>query len=870
MGALPANFDNAGDRQAITPPHWSGLSETEAARRLRDEGFNELPSSKPSTILSTAVQVLREPMFLLLIGAGAVYVLLGDPQEAAALVVAVFVIIGITFYQERKTERALEALRDLSSPRALVIRDGVRKRIAGRDVARGDLVVLSEGDRVPADAVVLEGRNIQVDESLLTGESVPVNKTQAAQATQMGRPGGDESPFVFSGSMVVRGKGIAEVKATGAHTELGKIGKALQSLFPESTRLQRETRRLVRVFAVLGLVLCVGVAVIYAYTHANLLQGILAGLTLAISMVPEEFPVVLTIFLAMGAWRISRQQVLTRRMPAIETLGSATVLCVDKTGTLTMNRMRVQALFAGDKSLAISDPAAPLPDHFHPLVEYSILASSRDPFDPMEKALVELGRRWLNSTEHLHADWELLREYPLSPGLPAMSRAWGVPGESEVVIAAKGAPEAIVQLCRLSSDESQPIVAATQKMAASGLRVLGVAVARADASQPLPQDQRAIPLQFIGLVGLADPVRPSAPAAVQECYRAGVRVVMITGDYPVTAQNIAAQIGLEDSHQVITGADLDQMSESELRQRVESVNIFARVVPEQKLRLVTALKARGEVVAMTGDGVNDAPALKAADIGIAMGARGTDVAREAASLVLLDDDFSSIVNAIRLGRRIYDNLKKATAYVLAIHVPIAGITLIPVLLKLPLVLLPLHVLFLELIIDPTCSIAFESEPEEADVMERPPRDPEEKLFTGKRVAISLLQGLTVLATVLAVYGVALQWGHDEYDSRAIAFSTLIAGNLALIFTNRSWSRTIWQTLRSPNPALWWVTAGALAVLAAVLYVPSLRSLFRFSYMHPVDIAVSAAAGFLGVLWFELFKLAARVLRGTRRPERGHA
>jgi Ca2+-transporting ATPase len=838
-----------------------GLTEQEAAQRLQTEGFNELPSARPRSLLRTAAEVLREPMFLLLLATGTVYVLLGDPREAAAIMLAVVVVIGITLHQERKTERALQALRDLSSPRALVIRDGKRRRIAGRDVVRGDLVVLSEGDRVPADSLLLEERNLSVDESLLTGESIPVAKKAETAQGQSARPGGDDLPFVFSGTMVVRGRGIAEVRATGVHTEIGRIGKALQGLQPEDTHLQKETSRIVRIFAVAGLVLCLVVAAVYGFTRADLLNGILVGLTLAISMVPEEFPVVLTIFLALGAWRISRQRVLTRRMPAIETLGSATVLCVDKTGTLTLNRMSVQALFASGEEYRL-EPGSEIPNHLHEVVEYSILASSRDPFDPMEKAFVDLGNTALGGSEHLHPDWTLEREYPLSPELLVMSRSWKAADSAAHLIAAKGAPEAVAELCRLPRNDAEQIRSATTRMAAQGLRVLGVA--KAETRGPLPASQFGLPFRFVGLVGLADPLRPSVPAAVQECYRAGVRVVMITGDYPVTAQNIAHQAGLTVNAHTITGPELEKMTQEELQSRVRDVNIFARVVPEQKLRLVQALQANGEVVAMTGDGVNDAPALKAADIGIAMGQRGTDVARESAALVLLDDDFSSIVNAIRLGRRIYDNLKKATAYVLAVHVPIAGVTLIPVLLGWPLILMPVHVLFLELIIDPTCSVAFEAEPEEDDVMKRRPRNPRERLFAPKRVGISLLQGLTVLATVLVVYAVAMRMGHDEVDCRALAFSTLIVGNLSLIFANRSWSRTIWQTLRSPNRALWWVTAAALATLAVIIYVPLLRTVFHFSMLHPLDVMVAAAAGFAGVLWFEVMKLlGAGFFRGIR-------
>jgi P-type Ca2+ transporter type 2C len=864
----PEQFDKAANPPDQFSPQ--GLSTREAANRLRSEGYNELPSSKPPSLLRTAANVMREPMLLLLAATGAVYVLLGNPAEAIAVIIAVVLVISITIYEERKTERALHALRDLSSPRALVIRQGSRERVPGREVVRGDLVVLSEGDRVPADAVVLEARNLQVDESLLTGESVPVDKTETPAASQQSARKDENSTLVFSGSMVVRGKGTAEVVATGSRTELGKIGKSIQEIIPEGTRLQQETRRLVRVFAVIGIALCIVVALVYAYTRGSLLQGALAGLTLGISMVPEEFPVVLTIFLALGAWRIARQQVLARRMPAIETLGSATVLCVDKTGTLTMNRMQVQALFSVGEIWRLPPGPGNIPETFRPVLEFSILASSRDPFDPMERALLDAGERLPGWTNKFHADWKLLREYPLSTALLAMSRAWQNPGEQASVIAAKGAPEAILELCRLQPSAAKPILAATQKLASSGLRVIGVAVARASADAPLPADQHLLPFGFVGLVGLADPVRPAVPAAVKTCYRAGVRVVMVTGDYSATAQNVAEQIGLQSSGVVMTGSELEFLDPIELRECVKSVNIFARVLPDQKLRLVRALQANNEVVAMTGDGVNDAPALKAADIGIAMGKRGTDVAREAASLVLLDDDFSSIVNAIRMGRRIYDNLKKATAYVLAVHVPIAGLALLPLLFGWPLILMPLHVLFVELIIDPTSSVAFEAEPEEADVMDRAPRSPRERLFSRGRVSLSLFQGFTVLLSILVVFGAALYRGHDESDCRTLAFSTLVVGNLALIFANRSWSRTVLETFKTRNRALWLVTVAALITLSATIYIPPLRALFHFSALHPVDLVIAAAAGFAGILWFELLKLfGVRVSHQALRMEWGN-
>ena len=832
----------------------TGLAEAEAANRLKTEGYNELPSTKRRSIFAIAFEVVREPMFLLLVACGALYLILGDVEEALMLIGFVFIVIGITLYQESKTERALEALRDLSSPRALVIRDGKEKRIAGREVVRGDIIVVSEGDRVPADAMLLSSVNLSTDESLLTGESVPVRKTAAEHETTMGRPGGDDLPFIYSSTLAVSGQGIAQVLGTGVQTEIGKIGKALQAVEMEETLLQKGTALLVRNLSILGLSLCAVVVIVYGLTRGDWLHGFLAGITLAMATLPEELPVVLTIFLALGAWRMSQKRVLTRRVPAIETLGSATVLCVDKTGTLTLNRMSVSQIFTAGQFYDVSSPTQTnLPETFHELVEFSILASQIDPFDPMEKAILQLGERYLAQTEHLHKDWGLIHEYPLSKALLSLSRVWKSPDGADYVIAAKGAPEAIADLCHFNAAQLQALVGPINAMANNGLRVLGVAKARF-AQTDLPGEQHDFTFEFLGLIGLADPVRPTVPDAIKECYTAGIRVVMITGDYPGTAQNIARQIGLNASEKFITGPELESLNETALQARIKEVNIFARVVPEQKLRIVNALKANGEIVAMTGDGVNDAPALKAAHIGIAMGGRGTDVARESAALVLLDDDFSSIVQAVKMGRRIFDNIKKAIAYIFAIHVPIAGMSLIPVLFKWPLVLMPVHIMFLELIIDPACSTIFEAEAEEADVMQRPPRNPKEPLFSRKTLIVSLLQGFIVLLTVLAVFGFAWYRGMGDKEARALTFTTLIVANLGLILTNRSWSRTIMATLRSPNTALWWVLGGASVFLALILYLPFLRNVFSFEYLHPFDLAICLVTGVLSILWFEGLKV----------------
>jgi P-type Ca2+ transporter type 2C len=582
----------------------------------------------------------------------------------------------------------------------------------------------------------------------------------------------------------------------------------------------------------------------------------------------------------LGAWRISQNHVLARRASAVETVGSATVLCVDKTGTLTHNQMAVQQLLAYNQAenpqpydLGLHSSEA-LPEAVHQLVEFCILASQRDPFDPMEKAFKQLGvsiaspleNRYLAHTEHLHSDWKLLREYPLSPHLLAMSHVWESADRKLYEVAAKGAPEAIANLCHFTPQQQQIMAAQVSAMTTQGLRVLGVAKASLVGAPPpflpphpslnphhLPEKQHDFPFEFIGLVGLSDPVRPTVAAAIQECYTAGIRVVMITGDYPETAQSIARQVGLMQMGAIVTGAELDGMSDAELEQRIQSTNIFARAVPEHKLRLVNALKSKGEVVAMTGDGVNDAPALKAAQIGIAMGERGTDVARESAALVLLDDDFSSIVQAVKLGRRIFDNLRKAMSYLIAIHIPIAGMSLIPVLFKLPLVLLPVHVAFLHLIIDPACSIILEAEPAEATVMQRPPRNPKEPLFGKKTLGLAVLQGGGILAVVLAIFIVTLYRKQGEFEARALTFTTLILANLGLILSEGSTSRLGLKILKSPNPALWWVLGGGLLFLALVLYVPFLRHLFSFSFLHLIDLAICLGGGLISLLWFELLK-----------------
>ena len=555
-----------------------GLTEDEVLARRAGEGLNELPSQKKQSILSLALGVLKEPMLLLLLAAGGIYLVLGGVKDAMMLLTFVLVVIGITFYQERKTENALDALRGLASPRALVIRGGRQLRVAGREVVRDDLLYLTEGDRVPADAYVLACVNFSADESLLTGESVPVRKAAWDGASPAPRPGGDDLPYVFSGSLVVQGRALARAAATGPRSEIGRIGRALESIAQEETPLNRETGRIVKIFAVTGAALCAAVVLVTGLSGGSWLKGFLSGLTLGMAMLPEEFPVVLVIFLTIGAWRISRKSVLTRRMQAIETMGAATVLCTDKTGTLTLNSMRLRELWTGGAYHEARDGARDLPEEFHALAEYAILASQEDPFDPIEKELKRFGDCCLTGTEHLHRNWKVVREYPLSKELLSLAHAWESPDHKRYVVAAKGAPEAIIDLCHLGREAGAEVMKAVAGLSSRGLRVLAVARASSDKGG-LPEAQHDFEFGLVGLCAFMDPVREGVPASVAEAAAAGIRVVMITGDYPGTASFIAREIGLRDPDKVMTGPELACMAPEELRARINGISVFARVVP---------------------------------------------------------------------------------------------------------------------------------------------------------------------------------------------------------------------------------------------------------------------------------------------------
>lgn len=794
----------------------NGLTSIQAKQKLEEFGYNELPSAQSKNILQIAFEVIKEPMFLLLISCSSLYIILGDTNEGLILLSWVFVIIFITFYQHQKTEKALEALRVLSSPRALVLRDNIKIRIAGREVVPGDLVFLHEGDRVPADGILKECENLHLDESMLTGESIPVLKANETESIYLNK--------LFSGTLVVQGSGVFLVTETACNTEFGKIGKSLQQISQEETNLQKEMKVLIRTLFFIGIGISLAVVLTYYLTRGNILQSILNGLAASMAILPEEFPVVLTIFLAIGSWRLSKNNILTRKASAIETLGSATVLCTDKTGTITQNRMDIETIYCNN-NLYSKDTFSKNIRSIEDLIQVAFYASQPGSIDPMEKAITSCYDKYISKDSQSKT---FLKEFPLSKEILAMTRVYETNSSSKLAFC-KGAPEAIVSLCKLNDADQIKILEIVHQLAEKGQRVIAVAKSNWD-EEYLPSKQEEFNFDFVGILGYEDPIRPEVPKAIQESYEAGIKVIMITGDYSVTAKSIALQAGMKVNDKIITGEELKVMTEEELITKIKTVNVFARIVPEQKLQIIKALKANGEVVAMTGDGINDAPALKAADIGISMGQKGTDVAREASSLVLLDDNFSSIVAAIRQGRKIFDNLQKAMSYVIAIHIPIIGLTLLPAFFSsLPLLLMPLHIVFMELIIDPVCTIAFESESEELRIMNRPPRNPREQFFGFNKIFYSVFMGFLLFIMVAVVYFISIGEGHNEGEIRAIAFSSLIIGNLFLILTSISKTRNAFSVILEKNIILLAIILAAVLLLILLLSIPYLRSIFNFNY-----------------------------------------
>ena len=812
-----------------------GLSSGEAAKRLIEFGPNTIARQTRRSLPRIARETLREPMFLLLLTAAALYVVFGDLAEGIFLSGGALLSFTLVVAQEARSERALEALNELAEPRARVLREGTLDTIAAKDLVPGDIVMIAEGARVPADAKLIEGSALEIDESTLTGEAAACTKVALGpdEARQL-EPGEVDGSAVFASTLVLRGQALAEVTRTGAATRIGQIGAALHDIHEQPTLVQRDIRWLISRMGILALLFCLAVALTYGLVRHDWFQGALSGLTLAISLIPEEFPMVLVIFMALGAWRLAKHNVLVRRSAVIETLGATTLLCVDKTGTITENRMTLRRTWRSGQSYDLSGNLAA---GARAVIEAAQLASAVQPHDPMDVAVhVAAGHR-------SHGD--LFHSYPFSPEFLAVVQVWKSRERTGLVYAAKGAPETILNLCRQDHGAREQIEKAIEEMARAGLRVLGVATAQVEGAGEL--DPRKLNYEFEGLLGFEDPVRLDVPAALELARRAGVGVAIITGDYPATALAAAREAGIDTTSGVMTGVEAERASD------ISKVRVFARVMPTQKLLLVRRFKSAGHVVAMTGDGVNDAPALAAADVGIAMGQRGTDVAREASDLILLDDRFASIITGIGLGRRIFTNLRRAMTYITAIHIPVAGLALLPLLLGQPPMLYPMHLVLLELMIDPLCSIVFEAEPSEADAMKKPPRNSREPLFGSAQIAVAALQGLVLLGGVLGLYLWLNKTGAEEGHARAASFIALVIGHLVLA------PAVLAGSGRSASPrhrwTFWLVAAGASLLLALILIIPELREIMRFAVPNAggllVGITVGIIAGGWSAIWLIL-------------------
>lgn len=829
-----------------------GLTSEQAQKLQEQFGKNELTDKKKQSFFSKVIHIICQPMFLLLIVAAVIYFILGEPRDGSIMLVFVFGIISIDVIQEWKTDRTLNALKDLSAPQVTAIRDGKEQIISSVDLVPNDLMIIMEGVKIPADGEVVKASDLCVDESTLTGEAEGVWKVTVDNADNNSTDYWRKD-YCYAGTQVTQGSATIRVDKIGATTEYGKIGANVASAPQSPTPLQKQTSKLVKLCAGIAAVLFALVSVITYFNIPDhvfgdrIVESILAGITLAMAMIPEEFPVILTVFLSMGAWRLAKKKSLVRKLPSVETLGAVSVLCVDKTGTITMNKMTVTDTWAMDGDN-------------NGLCEIMGLGCEIDPYDPMEKAMLSHCEKLGITKDHL-AGGQLITEYSFTNDLKMMGHVWNHDGE--IIIAAKGSPERILTICSLTDTERQQAEDKIIEMSEQGLRVIAVGFMKPNSESEIPDTVTDCTLTLCGLIGLGDPPRESVKEDIKNCTKAGVRVVMITGDNGITASSIAKQIGMPNSDNIITGDELENMSDEELRERVHDVSIFSRVVPEHKMRIVKAFKDNGEIVAMTGDGVNDAPALKYADIGIAMGKRGSEVSREAADLILMDDNFSTIVDTIKDGRRIYDNIRKAVGYVFTIHIPIAFAALLAPFLDInpaSLLLLPVHVVLLELIIDPTCSIVLERQPAEHNIMERKPRSPQEKLLTAGILIKSIVQGLVIFAASFGTYLIFLQ--HNPEDAalaRTMGLSIIMIANLFLVQVNSSDHDFAVQSMMrlAKDKVMWGVSLGTVAGLLLILYTP-LSGVLKLAPLSASQFFLAMGIAAASVLWYEIVKLVKRV------------
>ncbi|GEQ20529.1 cation transport ATPase [Clostridium butyricum] len=822
-----------------------GLNSEEVEKLQKKYGMNELVIQEKPNMLKKFLGVFKEPMFLLLLIAATVYFLLGAPKDGAIMLVFVGFVASITFIQEWKTEKTMNALKDLTSPKVNTLRNGKNILIKSTELVPGDVVFLSEGERIPADCIVLEPSNFSVDESILTGESeyvMKVSTTQSEKSTDYWK-----KDILYAGTLCVFGKCTAIVKFTGINTEYGKIGKAISEAKDEPTPLQKKVSILVKNIAIAGVILCISVMVASYFYSFDILNSILSGISLAMAIIPEEFPVVLTVFLSMGAYRLAKNNTLMRKISAVETLGSATVLCVDKTGTITQNKMKVKSIYSDGGIFNNEDLKN------QELSDLMVLSCEKDPYDPMEKAILEAAN--LSQLETVYK-YDLSKKIAFDSKTKRMANIYIK--DNKYYVAVKGSAETVLGLCNLDKQTMDEINIEIDKMASNGLRVLALADCT---SEEVYEDLECYELTFKGLVGLQDPPKEGVEEAIKLCKKAGIRVVMITGDYSKTAMAIGEEIGLKFTDKVIVGNEIDSLSENELCEVVKSCDVFSRVIPEQKMKIVKALKKNGEIVAMTGDGVNDAPALKSADIGIAMGQRGTEVAKEAADMILMDDNFTTIVKSVKDGRRVYDNIRKAMVYILIIHIPIAAMAMFAPLFNLPPLLLPMHIMLLELIIDPTCSIVFEGEPAEANIMENPPRPPQEALLTRSLTIKVVLQGIIMFLAVFMPFHYMIDLGISSEYARSFSLITFIVANVTLVLVNRSNTELLYHLIKEKGSKVRLiVNSMALIMVFAIVYIPILNSFFRTEKIGIYPLIIAIVLGFISTGWWEIVKITRKIIR----------
>ncbi|MCB0549287.1 MAG: cation-translocating P-type ATPase [Phaeodactylibacter sp.] len=813
-----------------------GLSRQEVSTRQKRFGKNALYSGRARHIFHMMWDVAREPMFLILIAVCAIYFFLGNHYEGQIMLFAMAMVVVVSIYQEVRSANAIKSLKKFTQSTVLLIRDGEEVRLPAEELVPDDIIILSEGETVPADAEVLQQNDFSVDESIMTGESIPVFRNA-------GEP-------ILQGTLVVSGLGTVRVTQTGARTELARLGKRMESITQEKSLLQKQVSTFVQRMAMVGLLAFLLVFGINYLTTFDLVVSLLFGLVMTMSLIPEEIPVAFSSFMAIGAYRMSKIGLLVKQPITVESLGSASVICLDKTGTITENKMSLAAVYDFEKDVAIETAQLEeYPDN--PVVAYAMWASEPVPFDPMEKALHQAYGQ--NTSLDAREEHRMIHEYPLEGQPPMMTHIWQR-GE-ERIIAAKGAVERILAHSPLSESQKARVESITRQLATRGFRVLGVA--RAEGTpDALPEQQDGFEWQFLGLVALYDPPKKGIREAFRQFYQAGIQVKMITGDYAETALTIAGESGLRHNGQYLLGDAVLNMPEEELRKAVNTADIFARMFPEAKFKVVEALKANGHIVAMTGDGVNDGPALKAAHIGVAMGSRGTDIAKKAASLVITDDKLEKMAEAIANGRKIYHNLKKAIRYIISIHIPIILVVMMPLVFNWEYrnLFSPVHIIFLEMIMGPTCSIFFENEPMESGVMLQKPRDPSSSLFSWRELSGSILQGLIIAAGVLGAYYWAMSTGMDEAYTRTVAFITLIISNIFLTLANRSFRETIFTTIRYPNNLLPLMLSASILLLLALQFIPLVRNTFHLSELSPHLWLRCSAIAFVSVFWFEGYKL----------------